>query len=98
MKNTSFLRIALAACGAVAVFTSAAESAAREAHTFVIAAAGGYGVEDCLAEGGECGQVVADAWCASQGRGSAVRFGRSEHGPAATGFSADASPYFITCQ
>lgn len=76
------------------VFVLAAENAptAHEDSTFVIAAAQGYGVEDCLAEGGECGHAVADAWCAAEGHGAARKFGRSDSsGPA------DARPFFITC-
>ena len=38
----------------------------------------GYGVADCLAEGGACGQAVADTWCESHGLGKASRFGRAE--------------------
>ena len=62
---------------------------AQEPRTFVIAAAAGYGVEDCLGEASECGKVVADAWCEAHGRGAALKFGRSGD---------DANrPYFITC-
>lgn len=69
---------------------------ARQPSTFVIAAAQGYGVEDCLAEGGECGHVVADAWCEAHGEGEALNFGRSGTNPAG---AADPTghPYFITC-
>jgi hypothetical protein len=61
--------------------------------TYVIAAAFGYGVEECLNEAGECGQAVADAWCETQGLGAAVKFGRSES-PAGDGAP---RPYFIIC-
>ena len=64
---------------------------AHEPDTFVIAVTSGYGVEDCLGEGGECGRVVADAWCEAHGRGAALKFGQdfqsSSNGP---------GPYFIT--
>lgn len=73
------------------LFGSAEAPVARQTSTFVIAAAQGYGVEDCLAEGGECGHVVADAWCEAHGRGEAVSFGRSE------GEQTALRPYFITC-
>jgi hypothetical protein len=76
------------------VFVASAASlvSAAEPNTYTIAAAPGYGVEDCLAEGGECGHAVADAWCESQGRGAAVKFGRSEQS-----LTAEGGPYFITC-
>jgi hypothetical protein len=53
-------------------------SQAAEGSTFIIAATDGYGVEDCLGEGGECGHVVADAWCESHGHGAALSFGLAE--------------------
>jgi|SRR5271157_350695 len=72
---------------------------ASEPSTFLIAAASGYGVEDCLGEGGECGQVVADAWCEAHGRGAALNFGRSGSNPGlmAGAGSSSSRPYFITC-
>ncbi len=51
-------------------------AAARTEKTFLVPSSDGYGVADCLAStGGECGQVVADAWCESQGFSRAVSFG-----------------------
>ena len=59
------------------IVSAGALSGARagETHALVIAANDGYGVQDCLAEAGECGQVVADAWCEAHGHGAAVSFG-----------------------
>ena len=51
---------------------------AGEAHSFIVAANDGYGVQDCLGEGGECGHVVADAWCEAHGHGAALAFGRAD--------------------
>jgi hypothetical protein len=72
---------------------------ATEPSTFLIAAASGYGIEDCLGEGGECGQVVADAWCEAHGRGAASKFGRSNGDASAMSNAAppNPQPYFITC-
>ena len=72
---------------------------AEESHTFIIAATAGYGVEDCLGEGGECGRVVADAWCEAHGRGAALKFGRSEDDADANSRASSPAPkpYFITC-
>jgi hypothetical protein len=63
---------------------------AGEAHSFIVAANDGYGIQDCLGEGGECGRVVADAWCEANGHGAALTFGR-------TGDVAGAQPYVVTC-
>ena len=43
--------------------------------TFLIPSSDGYGVAECLTTGGECGQVVADAWCESQGYAKSASFG-----------------------
>ena len=48
---------------------------AGETHEYEIAANDGYGLEDCLSGGGECGRVVADAWCEAHGHGHALAFG-----------------------
>jgi hypothetical protein len=77
-----------------------APSHAADSESFVIAAAEGYGVEDCLGEGGECGKIVADAWCEAHGRGTAIKFGRAEDitGAISTTFvAATSNPIVITC-
>ncbi|MCF4128339.1 hypothetical protein [Methylobacterium sp. SyP6R] len=43
--------------------------------TFLIPSSDGYGVAECLTTGGECGQVVADAWCESQGYAKSASYG-----------------------
>ena len=62
---------------------------AGQAHAFTVAANDGYGLQDCLGEGGECGHVVADAWCTAEGRGAALSYGRA---PGAAG-----PAYVVTC-
>lgn len=53
-----------------------AASPAHVEKTFLIPAADGYGVGECLTGGNsECGQVVANAWCESQGYASAASYG-----------------------
>ena len=88
-------------CAAIASFAAgllvAGPLSARDTSTFVIAAAPGYGVEDCLAEGGECGRVVADAWCEAHGSHEAVNFGLSNAERNASGSRNALRPYFITC-
>jgi len=95
-------KLALGALLLAAPLANSIASPARAAGTltFVIAGADGYGVEDCLSEGGDCGRVVADAWCEAHGHAAAVRFGRADdvtgdiarpnHAPVA-------QPIFITC-
>ncbi len=72
---------------------------AGETHEFVIAANDGYGLQDCLAGGAECGQVVADAWCEAHGHGAAVSFGpQSQFTESATKISTAPEPYVINCR
>ncbi len=77
------------------------QAQASEGHIFIIAATEGYGVEDGLAEGGDCGRVVADAWCEAQGRGAAISFGLADDVTGAIAASVAAakphSPYIIRC-
>ncbi|QFU17021.1 hypothetical protein [Microvirga thermotolerans] len=42
--------------------------------TFIVPAADGYGVAECLVSGKACGQVVADTWCEAQGYARAASF------------------------
>jgi hypothetical protein len=60
---------------ALLAFAVVRPATAQAPSIFVIAASDGYGIGDCLAEGGSCGQIVADAWCVAHGAGHAVSFG-----------------------
>lgn len=42
--------------------------------SFLVPAADGYGVAECLIGNQACGQVVADTWCEAQGYARAVSF------------------------
>jgi hypothetical protein len=70
------------------------QNSSFQAETFFIAAGKGYGVEDCLTEGGECGKAVANTLCEAFGGGAAIRFGKSED---ARTESAAPERYFTTC-
>lgn len=60
---------------ALSAFVPAHSAAAQSPSTFVIAASDGYGIGDCLAGGGSCGRIVADAWCVAHGATRAISFG-----------------------
>lgn len=60
---------------ALAGFACPALAEGSGSHDYEIAANDGYGLEDCLSTGGECGRVVADAWCEAHGHGHALSFG-----------------------
>ena len=55
--------------------SSRSAAAVGEPRTFLIPASDGYGVADCISTKAECGKIVANAWCESQGFGKAVAFG-----------------------
>lgn len=84
----------------------AAPARAKVEKTFLIPAEDGYGVGECLSGGpSECGQVVANAWCESQGYASATNYGvaaQDEYTGAIAGAPVPppvaARPLRITCQ
>jgi hypothetical protein len=62
-----------------ALLTLASQHGAQAApESFIIADQDGYGLTECLKERGECGRIVADAWCESHGHGPAHGFGPAE--------------------
>lgn len=74
---------------------------AASVHAFIVSATDGYGVEDCLGERGDCGRIVADAWCEAHGRGPAISFGRAEDVTGAISLARNGAaaepPYVVTC-
>ena len=63
----------------------------------------GYGVTECLAVGGACAQIVADAWCESHGHARAIAFGLVDDMTASltdvveARSKPEAGSYFVTC-
>ena len=91
MRNLAPLSALLAFAAFCALgFGLSQAASAGQTRAFTIAANDGYGLQDCLGEGGECGRAVADAWCAAEGRGAALSFGR------ANGATTE-SAYLVTC-
>lgn len=83
---------------ALAQASASAPARATPTHQYEIAANDGYGLEDCLSAGAECGRVVADAWCEAHGHGHALAFGlRSTIDGRATSVSTVDEPYVVTC-
>src|SRR5215217_520559 len=70
--------------------------------TFLIPASDGYGVADCLTGAGECGRIVANAWCEAHGFSRAETFGHAAEdvtgSTAANVPSRSERPFAITCQ
>ncbi|WP_292533590.1 hypothetical protein [Methylocystis sp.] len=51
---------------------------------YVISDQEGYGLLECLTGKADCGQIVADSWCAAHGHGAARAFGRADDVTAST--------------
>ena len=69
-------RVVVPLLAAVLVLLAGSRHGARAAdNVFVISDSEGYGIMDCLTNGGSCGRVVADAWCEAHGLGPARSFG-----------------------
>jgi uncharacterized membrane protein len=74
----AFAAVLAATAGSFVVLPSGKTHAADKDATFLIPAAEGYGVADCLTGGGsECGRIVADAYCEAQGFAKAESYGRA---------------------
>lgn len=61
------------AAASLTLLPNGTQASSTEA-TFLVPAADGYGVAECLISGRACGQVVADTWCEAQGYARAVSF------------------------
>lgn len=69
--------------GILAAIAFAMPSRASESQTLIIPPNDGYGFEECLKAGTECGTVVADAWCKAHGFGASKGYGPETDGAAA---------------
>ncbi len=61
------------AAASLTLLPNGTQASSTEA-TFMVPAADGYGVADCLISSHACGQVVADTWCEAQGYAKAAGF------------------------
>jgi hypothetical protein len=61
------------AAASLTLLPNGTQASSTEA-TFLVPAADGYGVAECLISNQACGQVVADTWCEAQGYTKAVTF------------------------
>jgi hypothetical protein len=75
IATVAFTAILASGAASFTLLPDPADGLARPAQgTFLVSANDGYGLGDCLTTGGECGQVVANAWCETQGYSRAVSF------------------------
>jgi len=79
--------------GILAAIALALPSRAAESRTLIIPSNDGYGFEECLKAGSQCGIIVADAWCKAHGFGASKSFGPETAG------TTDSAPgsFLVTC-
>jgi hypothetical protein len=79
--------------GGISAAALAIPSKADGSRTLIIPSNDGYGFDECLRAGSECGIIVADAWCKAHGFGASKSFGPE------TASTADAAPssFRVTC-
>ena len=94
----SGLRVIVFSMFVTALASASGAARAGETHEYEIKANDGYGLEDWLSTGDECGRVVADAWCEAHGHGHALTYGpRSALDDKATPVAAVDESYFVKC-
>jgi hypothetical protein len=59
-----------AACLSISV----AQAASSPVRDFIVPVDDGYGMDDCMAEGGACAKLIADSWCQVNGMKKSLRF------------------------
>ena len=62
----------------MAAFALKIPAGADESRTLIIPPNDGYGFEECLKPGSQCGLVVADAWCKAHGFAGSNGFGPAD--------------------
>jgi hypothetical protein len=73
-------RTVLFCLGGLSAAALAIPAKADESRTLIIPSNDGYGFEECLKAGSECGLIVADAWCKAHGFGASKSFGPQPDG------------------
>jgi len=97
LKILSAFSIVLALSSGVSL---SAKTALRD---FVVPAYDGYGMDDCLAEGGPCAKLIADSWCQVNGMSASVSYIAADITEITASLSKKASnkapvpSYIVTC-
>ena len=61
-----------------ALHSGARAAVTDKANSFIVSAADGYGVNECIKNRSDCAKIVADAWCEAHGHSGAQAFGRAD--------------------
>jgi hypothetical protein len=98
-----FACLAMAGIAVAITISTGLETEARpKPRDFVIAGSDGYGTQDCLSTGGDCGRIVADAWCEAKGFKGALAYRKlgADEITGSTGSSANkpTESFLISCK
>ena len=87
--------------GILAAFALEMPARADESRTLIIPPNDGYGFEECLKGGSQCGLVVADAWCKAHGFAGSNGFGPADEAAGtmdeASRSSIEPGSFHVTC-
>ncbi len=87
--------------GILAALALKIPSGADESRTLIIPSNDGYGFEECLKPGSQCGAVVADAWCKAHGFAGSKGFGPADEAAGtmdeASRSSIEPGSFHVTC-
>jgi len=100
MRSVSFLSLGSVVLMLSSSLAFSANSAVRD---LIVPADDGYGMDECLAEGGPCAKLIADSWCQVNGMRSSVGYIAADITDVTASLSkktADKAPrpsYIVTC-
>jgi hypothetical protein len=87
--------------GILAALALKIPAGAVESRTLIIPPNDGYGFEECLKPGSQCGLVVADAWCKAHGFAGSNGFGPADKAAGtmdeASRFNIEPGSFHVTC-
>jgi hypothetical protein len=95
----SFRLVHFLLSGIMSAFALEMSARADESRTLIIPPNDGYGFEECLKVGSQCGLVVADAWCKAHGFAGSNGFGPADDGTMDESLQSRIEPgsFHVTC-
>jgi hypothetical protein len=102
-KSMRFVTFVAAMGCATVLFSGVGHSSSSTLRDFIVPADDGYGMDDCLAEGGPCAKLIADSWCEVNGMKSSIRYSAADPSDVTASLTKKASAktnapiYIVTC-
>ena len=100
-RRTLFRLVLFFLGGILAALALKMPARADESRTLIIPPNDGYGFEECLKPGSQCGLVVADAWCKAHGFAGSNGFGPADEAASAmdeaSRSSMEPGSFHVTC-